>query len=83
MLMQRRRGDSRADPSRRGSISWTADEGNTWHDLDIGGTGYYPRAVQLPDGRIFCVHHRGSDNGYDGSIDQQIEAMTFRLNIGQ
>ena len=64
-------------------ISWTADEGQTWHDLDIGGTRYYPRAVQLPDGRIFCVYHRGSDNGYDGSVDQQIEAMTFRLNIEQ
>ena len=64
-------------------ISWTADEGRTWHDLGIGGTRYYPRAVQLPDGRIFCVYHRGSDDPYDGSVDQQIEAMTFRLDIEQ
>jgi len=28
--------------------------------------------VQLPDGRIFCVFHRGSDNPYDGSVDQEI-----------
>jgi len=63
------------------AISWTADEGKTWTDLDIGGTRYYPRSVQLPDGRIFCVYHRGSDNAYDGSVDQEIQAMTFRLQI--
>ena len=60
-------------------IHWTADAGQTWHDLGIGGTGYYPRSVQLPDGRIFCVCHRGGDNPYDGSVDQEIQAMTFRL----
>lgn len=62
-------------------ISWTADEGKTWTDLGIGGTRYYPRSVQLPDGRIFCVYHRGGDNPYDGSVDQEIQAMTFRLQI--
>ena len=63
-------------------ISWTADAGKTWHDLDIGGTGYYPRSLQLPDGRIFCVAHRGGDDPYDGSADQEILAMTFRLRAG-
>jgi len=62
-------------------IHWTADAGQTWNDLGIGGTGYYPRSVQLPDGTIFCVYHRGSDNPYDGSVDQEIQAMTFRLQV--
>ncbi len=62
-------------------IHWTADAGETWHDLGIGGTGYYPRSVQLPDGTIFCVYHRGGDNPYDGSVDQEIQAMTFRLQV--
>jgi hypothetical protein len=60
-------------------ISWTGDAGESWHDLGVGGTGYYPRSVQLPDGRVFCVFHRGGDNPYDGSVDQEIQAMTFRL----
>ncbi len=62
-------------------IHWTADAGETWHDLGIGGTGYYPRSVQLPDGTIFCVYHRGGDQPYDGSADQEIQAMTFRLQV--
>jgi len=62
-------------------IHWTGDGGESWHDLGIGGTGYYPRSVQLPDGRIFCVYHRGGDNPYDGSVDQEIQAMTFRLEV--
>lgn len=62
-------------------IHWTADAGQTWHDLGIGGTGYYPHSVQLPDGTIFCVYHRGGDNPYDGSIDQEIQALTFRLQV--
>lgn len=64
-------------------IRWTDDKGATWHDLGIGGTGYYPRSVQLPDGRIFCVFHRGSDDPYDGSVDQEIQGMTFRLVVEQ
>ncbi|MAE60816.1 MAG: hypothetical protein CMJ49_05595 [Planctomycetaceae bacterium] len=62
-------------------ISWTADTGETWADLDIGGTEYYPRSVQLGDERIFCVGHRGSDDPYDGSVDQEILGMTFGLNV--
>lgn len=60
-------------------ISWTAGAGEHWGDLGIGGTGYYPKSVQLPDGRVFCVFHRGGDNAYDGSADQEIQGMTFRL----
>jgi hypothetical protein len=62
-------------------IHWTADAGDTWHDLGIGGTGYYPKAVQLPDGRIFCVFHRGSDDPYDGSVDQEIRGMAFSIRV--
>jgi hypothetical protein len=59
-------------------ISWTTDGGARWHDADVEGTGYYPRAVQLPDGRVLCVYHDGGDNGY-GDVDQSIGACTFRL----
>jgi len=62
-------------------IHWSGDAGENWHDLGIGGTRYYPRSVQLPDGRIFCVYHRGGDDPYDGSVDQEIQAMTFRLQV--
>ena len=64
-------------------ISWTADAGKTWHDLGVGGTGYNPRSLQLPDGRILCVAHRGGDNPYDGSVDQEIQALTFRLRVAE
>ena len=61
-----------------GGISWTIDGGNHWHDAYLGELGYYPRAVQLDDGRILCVYHQGGDNGY-GDVDQSIEVCTFRL----
>ena len=64
-------------------ISWTGDAGENWHDLGIGGTGYYPKSVQLPDGRVLCVFHRGGDNPYDGSVDQEIQALTFRLQVSR
>lgn len=59
-------------------ISWTTDGGENWHDADVEGTGYYPSAVQLPDGRILCVYHQGGDNGY-GDVDQSIGACSFRI----
>ncbi len=63
-------------------IDWTADAGQTWHDLGIGGTHYYPRSVQLPGGRIFCVSHRGGDDPYgEGAPDEEIVGLTFRLQV--
>lgn len=59
-------------------IYWTADVGKTWTRLPIDGTGYYPRAVQLPSGRIVCIGHVGSDDVY-GTVDQSIVQQTFRL----
>jgi len=60
-------------------IAWTADEGRSWAYLEgRPRTGYYPRSVQLPDGRIFCVYHIGGDNYY-GQVDQRIAAISFRL----
>ena len=59
-------------------ISWTIDGGENWHDADVEGTSYYPRAVQLPDGRILCVYHDGGDNGY-GDVDQSIGTCSFRI----
>lgn len=62
------------------AVSWTADAGKTWANLSFG-TNYYPAALQLPDGRIFVAAHRGSDDPYDGRLDQHIEGLTFRLKL--
>ena len=40
-------------------VYWTADTGKTWTRLNLPGTKYYPKAVQLPDGKIVCVGHIG------------------------
>jgi hypothetical protein len=59
---------------------WTSDFGNTWTRLSIPGAGYYPCAVQLPDGTIVCIGHVGSDDVY-GTVDQSIVQQTFRLKV--
>ena len=67
-----------------GESQWTADEGKTWHKLMVGpknlGTYYYPKAIQLADGQIVCIGHRGDDNAY-GTFDQAIVQQTFRLKM--
>jgi hypothetical protein len=59
----------------------TADTGRTWTRLPIPGTAYYPRAEQLPDGRIICIGHRGGDDAYGAHLDQAIVQQTFRLSV--
>jgi hypothetical protein len=61
-------------------VCWTADLGKTWTRLDVAGTGYYPKAVQLQDGSILCVGHVGTDDKY-GAVDQSIRQQTFRLRV--
>lgn len=61
-------------------IHWTADRGATWHALDCPGTEYYPHAVQLRDGTILAIGHRGSDDAY-GKTDQAIVMNRFRLQV--
>jgi hypothetical protein len=61
---------------------WSADMGTTWCKLLVDGrplaTQYYPKALQMTDGRILCVSHIGTDNGY-GARDMAIVQQTFRL----
>jgi len=61
-------------------IYWSADVGKTWARCPIPGTGYYPRAVQLPNGVIVCIGHVGGDDVY-GTVDQCITQQTFRLKV--
>jgi hypothetical protein len=61
-------------------IYWTADVGRTWTRLDLPGTGYYPRALQLSSGWIVCLGHVGSDDVY-GTVDQSIVMDRFRLEV--
>jgi hypothetical protein len=61
-------------------IWWTADAGAHWEKLALPGSPYYPRATQLPDGKIMVVGHHGYDSVY-GTIDQPIIQQTFRLKV--
>jgi hypothetical protein len=67
-----------------GESHWSTDVGRTWHKLLVGngplGTHYYPKAIQLEDGRIVCIAHRGGDDVY-GTVDQAIVQQTFRLKL--
>jgi hypothetical protein len=51
-----------------------------WTRLAIPGTKYYPRALQLDDGKIVCIGHVGGDNVY-GTVNQAIVEQTFRLQV--
>ncbi len=59
-------------------ISLTQDGGESWHRLDLPGSAYYPRSVQLEDGKILVVGHIGGDDAY-GNVDQSIVMDSFRL----
>lgn len=65
-----------------GGSHYTLDEGKTWHELTAGGKPigvyYYPKALQLSDGKIICIGHRGGDDVY-GTVDQAVIQQTFRL----
>jgi hypothetical protein len=52
----------------------------TWTRLDLPGTPYYPRAIQLNDGRVLVVGHVGGDDEY-GKVNQTIVGFTFKLNV--
>ncbi len=70
-------------------ISCSLDEGRTWQDLPPGDgldalrkgpvTPYYPKAVELPGGRILVVGHLGGDDGY-GCVDQAVVGLRFSLS---
>jgi len=58
---------------------WTADSGKTWHPLhNLPVPPYYPKGLQLADGRILVFGHVGSDDPY-GAVDQRIIMDSFRL----
>jgi hypothetical protein len=58
---------------------WTANAGKTWHPVkNMPARAYYPKGVQLSDGRILVFAHIGSDDPY-GVVDQSIVMDSFRL----
>lgn len=57
---------------------WTLDEGKSWHALNLPAMAYYPKGLQLSDGRILVFAHVGSDDAY-GTVDQSIVMDSFRL----
>ncbi len=67
-------------------IYWSADIGKTWHKLNnpatdySPGTYYYPIAMQMDDGEIIVIGHRGWDDVY-GTVDQAIMQQTFRIKV--
>ena len=69
---------------RAGRYFWSDDLGKTWHPLegipDRGPEVYQPWIHQLPDGRIACAGHNGSDN-YFGELEQHVNLHVFRLEV--
>ncbi|HOW71358.1 MAG TPA: sialidase family protein [Phycisphaerae bacterium] len=61
-------------------IYWTSNVGKTWTKLDIPGTAYYPKGMQLKDGRIIIIGHVGGDDAY-GTVDQSIFQQSFKLRM--
>jgi len=61
-------------------VYWTGDVGRTWQRLDMPGTSYYPKGLQLPGGRVLVIGHVGSDDVY-GTVDQSIRQQSFRLQV--
>ncbi len=59
-------------------IHYTEDAGKTWHKLNVPGSAYYPRAVQIRDGQIYVFSHIGGDDEY-GKTNQSIIMDRFRL----
>jgi hypothetical protein len=65
---------------------WSADTGATWNKLNnpatdyAPGTYYYPIAMQLDDGELIVIGHRGWDDVY-GAVDQAIMQQRFRLRV--
>lgn len=58
---------------------WTDDCGKTWHPIkNLPAPAYYPKAIQLADGRILVFAHIGSDDPY-GVVDQSIVIDSFKL----
>ena len=66
----------------REAIYWTVDLGKHWEKLNINISAitWYPKALQLADGKIICVSHVGLDDEY-GTVDQSIFQQTFRLKV--
>lgn len=60
-------------------IHWTTDAGQNWKPLkQVPGTAYYPRSVQMADGRIVVFGHVGGDDAY-GKADQSIVMDSFKM----
>jgi hypothetical protein len=60
-------------------IHWTADAGQNWHNLGLPRMAYYPKSLQLADGRVLVFGHLGSDDPY--GVDQAIVMDSFRLKV--
>jgi hypothetical protein len=66
---------------------WTDDAGKTWHPIANlpatataarGTSAYYPKGIQLADGRILEFAHAGCDDPY-WVVDQSIVMDSFKL----
>ena len=75
---------------RAGSYSWSNDLGQTWNQLSgVAGSGqmYQPWIQWLPDGRIACVGHNGSDDpvgtGRPSDYSNNVFLHTFRLKVSR
>lgn len=59
----------------------TANAGKTWHPVNnMPARAYYPKGVQLADGRILVFAHVGTDAPY-GVVDQSIIVTLYRIEV--
>ena len=59
----------------------TVDDGDSWHRTTLPPAGYYPQSVQLDDGRILAVGHRGNDYPYPPPEDMTVWGVIFQIDL--
>jgi len=58
----------------------SVDDGRFWEKVEDHYLGYYPQAVELDDGSILVVGHRGGDDPWPPNVDQDVRLTKLRLN---
>jgi hypothetical protein len=57
----------------------SVDDGRFWERIEDHYIGYYPQAVELDDGSILAVGHRGGDDPWPPHVDQDVRATRIRI----
>jgi hypothetical protein len=55
------------------------DDARFWEKIEDHYIGYYPQAVELDDGSILTVGHRGGDDPWPPHVDQDVRVTRLRI----